>query len=288
MIERMQEMLHAGSTEERTKLILGKLPVFTQKFESVGEMENAMVNFMRTTNSPKREIYVKTIKDFYSRKEYSKAVAGGKDKLLDKFVDDYILPYLSKEDLPALPELGEHLTDLVAIAILNGSEAEKIVQDCVLENHSEYIRNDMHWLRDLAITTESAALLSQRVISNSHTVNDLSNGLHVVAQQVWLVLLTRFRCVYGLQDKPVTRSQIILTINHTMSMLEDLYPEMCSIHKEHLLDLDTIFEQASAINAARCINSMYENNLAEDAKRETTKEDVVSAIQTLIDLLGKK
>ena len=288
MIERMQEILHAGSTEERTKLILGKLPVFTQKFESVGEMENAMVNFMRTTNSPKREIYVKTIKDFYSRKEYSKAVAGGKDKLLDKFVDDYILPYLSKEDLPTLPELGEHLTDLISIAVLNDSEAEKIVQDCVLENHSEYIRKDMHWLRDLAITTESAALLSHRVISNSHTVNDLSNGLHVVAQQVWLVLLTRFRCVYGLQDKPVTRSQIILTINHTMSMLEDLYPEMCSIHKEHLLDLDTIFEQASAINAARYINSMYENNLAEDAKRTTTKDDVASALQTLIDLLGKK
>ena len=288
MIERMQEILHAGSTEERTKLILGKLPVFTQKFESVGEMENAMVNFMRTTNAPKYEIYVKTIKDFYSRKEYSKAIAGGKDKLLDKFVDDCILPYLSEEDLLTLPELGEHLTDLISIAALNGSEAEKIVQDCVLENHSEYIRNDMHWLRDLAITTESAALLSHRVISNSHTVNDLSNGLHVVAQQVWLVLLTRFRCVYGLQDKPVTRSQIILTINHTMSMLEDLYPEMCSIHKEHLLDLDTIFEQASAINAARYINSMYENNLAEDAKRTTTKDDVASALQTLIDLLGKK
>ena len=288
MIERMQEMLRAGSSEERTKLILGKLPVFTQKFESVGEMENAMVNFMRTTNSPKREIYVKTIKDFYLRKEYSKAVAGGKDKLLDKFVDDYILPYLSEEDLPTLPELGEHLTDLISIAALNGSEAEKIVQGCVLEDHSEYTRKDMHWLRDLAITTESAALLSHRVISNSHTVNDLSNGLHVVAQQVWLVLLTRFRCVYGLQDKPVTRGQIILTINHTMSMLEDLYPEMCSIHKEHLLDLDTIFEQASAINAARYINSMYENNLAEGAKRETTKEDVVSALQTLIDLLGKK
>ena len=288
MIERMQEILHAGSTEERTKLILGKLPVFTQKFESVGEMENAMVNFMRTTNSPKREIYVKTIKDFYSRREYSKAVAGGKDKLLDKFVDEYILPYLSKEDLPTLPELGEHLTGFLAVIALNGSEAEKIVQDCVLENHSEYVRKDMHWLRDLAITTESAALLSHRVISNSHTVNDLSNGLHVVAQQVWLVLLTRFRCVYGLQDKPVTRSQIILTINRTMSMLEDLYPEMCSIHKEHLLDLDTIFEQASAINAARYINSMYENNLAEDAKRKTTKEDVVSALQTLIDLLGKK
>jgi len=288
MIERMQEILHAGSTEERTKLILGKLPVFTQKFESVGEMENAMVNFMRTTNAPKYEIYAKTIKDFYLRKEYSKAVAGGKDKLLDKFVDEYVLTYLSKEDLPTLPELGEHLTGLTAIAGLYESEAEKIVQDCVLENHSEYIRKDMHWLRDLAITTESAALLSHRVISNSHTVNDLSNGLHVVAQQVWLVLLARFRCVYGLQDKPVTRSQIILTINHTMSMLEDLYPEMCSIHKEHLLDLDTIFEQASAINAARYINSMYENNLAEDAKRETTKEDVASALQTLIDLLGKK
>lgn len=288
MIERMQEILHAGSTEERTKLILGKLPVFTQKFESVGEMENAMVNFMRTTNSPKREIYVKTIKDFYLRKEYSKAVAGGKDKLLDKFVDEYILPYLSKEDLPTLPELGEHLTGFLTLIALNDSEAEKIVQDCVLENHSEYIRNDMHWLRDLAITTESAALLSHRVISNSHTVNDLSNGLHVVAQQVWLVLLTRFRCVYGLQDKPVTRSQIILTINRTMAMLEDLYPEMCSIHKEHLLDLDTIFEQASAINAARYINSMYENNLAEDAKRKTTKDDVASALQTLIDLLDKK
>ena len=287
MIERMQEILHAGSTEERTKLILGKLPVFTQKFESVGEMENAMVNFFMRTNSPKREIYVKTTKDFYSRKEYNKAVAGGKDKLLDKFVDEYILPYLSKEDLPTLPELGEHLTGFLAIIALNDSEAEKIVQDCVLENHSEYIRNDMHWLRDLAITTESAALLSQRVISNSHTVNDLSNGLHVVAHQVWLVLLTRFRCVYGLQDKPVTRSQIILTINHTMAMLEDLYPEMCSIHKEHLLDLDTIFEQASAINAARYINGMYENNLAEDVK-PITKEVVASALQTLIDLLGKK
>ena len=286
MIERMQEILHAGSNEERTKLILGKLPVFTQKFESVGEMENAMVNFFMRTNSPKREIYVKTTKDFYSRKEYSKAVAGGKDKLLDKFVDEYILPYLSKEELP-LPELGEHLTGFLAIIALNDSEAEKIVQDCVLENHSEYIRNDMHWLRDLAITTKSAALLSHRVISNSHTVNDLSNGLHVVAHQVWLVLLTRFRCVYGLQDKPVTRSQIILTINHTMAMLEDLYPEMCSIHKEHLLDLDTIFEQASAINAARYINDMYENNLAEDVK-PITKEAVASALQTLIDLLGKK
>ena len=288
MIKRMQEILHAGSTEERTKLILGKLPGFTQKFESVGEMENAMVNFMRTTNSPKREIYVKTIKDFYSRREYSKVVAGGKDKLLDKFVDDRILPYLSEEDLLTLPELGEHLTDLISIAALNGSEAEKIVQDCVLENHSEYISKDMHWLRDLAITTESAALLSHRVISKSHTVNDLSDGLHVVAHQVWLVLLTRFRCVYGLQGKPVTRSQIILTINRTMAMLEDLYPEMCSTHKEHLLDLDTIFEQASAINAARYINSMYENNLAEDAKRTTTKDDVASALQTLIDLLGKK
>ena len=287
MIERVQEILHAGSNEERTKLILGKLPVFTQKFESVGEMENAMVNFFMRTNSPKREIYVKTSKDFYSRKEYSNAVAGCKDKLLDKFVDEYILPYLSKEDLPTLPELGEHLTGFLAIIALNDSEAEKIVQDCVLENHSEYIRNDMHWLRDLAITTESAALLSHRVISNSHTVNDLSNGLHVVAHQVWLVLLTRFRCVYGLQDKPVTRSQIILTINHTMAMLEDLYPEMCSIHKEHLLDLDTIFEQASAINAARYINGMYENNLAEDVK-PITKEVVASALQTLIDLLGKK
>ena len=47
----MQEILHAGSTEERTKLILGKLPVFTQKFESVAEMENAMVNDLSETKN---------------------------------------------------------------------------------------------------------------------------------------------------------------------------------------------------------------------------------------------
>lgn len=288
MIERMQEMLRAGSSEERTKLILGKLPVFTQKFESVDEMEDAMTEFMRNTNTPKRPSYVKTLKEFYSDKEYSKAKAGSDDKLLDKFVDDFILPYLQSNDLPFLPEMGNHIVSLEDITSLNDNEAETIVQDCILENNPKYARKDLHWLKDVATTVESAALLSHRVISSSHTVNDLTNGLQVVAHQVWLVLLTRFRAVYDLQDKPVTRGQISLTINRTMNMLENLYPEMCTIHKEHLSDLDTIFEQVSAINATRFINGMYEANLAEDAKRETTKDDVVSALKKLIDLLDKE
>lgn len=286
MIERMQEMLHAGSSEERTKLILGKLPVFTQKFESVDEMEDAMLEFMRSTNSPKRASYVKTLKEFYSNKEYSKAKLGSEDKLLDKFVDDFILPYL-QYDLPFLPEMKNHIVSLEDITSLKDNEAETIVQDYILENNPKYARKDLHWLKNVATAVESAALLSHRIISSSHTVNDLTNGLQVVAHQVWLVLLTRFRAVYGLQDKPVTRSQISLTFNRTMVMLEDLYPEMCTVHKQHLSDLDTIFEQASAINATRCINGMYEANLTEDAKRETTKDDVVSALKKLIDLLDK-
>ena len=287
MIERMQEMLRAGSSEERTKLILGKLPVFTKKFESVDEMEDAMTEFMRSTNSPKRASYVKTIREFYSKKEYSKAKAGSEDKLLDKFVDDCILPYLQSNDFPFLPEMGNHILSL-DITSLNNNEAETIVQDCILENNPKYARKDLHWFEDVATTVESAAMLSHRVIASSHTVNDLTNGLTVVAHQVWLVLLTRLRVVYDLQDKPVTRGQISLTINRTMSMLEDLYPEMCSIHKEHLSDLETIFEQASAISATRYINAMHEANLAEDAKHETTKDDVVSALKKLIDLLDKE
>lgn len=284
MIERMHEMLNM-SGDERTKTILGKLPVFTQKFESVDEMEDAMTEFMRNTNSPKRQSYVKTIKEFYADKEYSKAKAGAEDKLLDKFVADYVVPYLNTNDLPMLPEMGNHLMELPTIAALNNSDAETFIQENVLENKPEYMRKDLHWLKDVATTVESAAMLSHRVISKSHTINDLSNGLHVVAHQVWGVLLTRFRAVYGLQDKPVTRGQIVITINRTMSMLEDLYPELCQNHKDHISDLDTFFEQASALNATRYISEMYEQNLAEGVRKETTKSDVISALKKLIEII---
>lgn len=283
-IERMHEMLSMNG-DERTKLILGKLPVFTQKFESVDEMKDAMTEFMRNTNSPKRPSYVKTIKEFYADREYSKAIAGAVDKLLDKFVDDYVVPYLNTDDLPLLPELGNYLMELKDIAAFNNSDTETFIQENVLENKPEYMRKDLHWLKDIATTVESAAMLSHRVISKSHTVNDLSNGLHVVAHQVWGVLLTRFRAVYGLQDKPVTHGQIVITINHTMSILEDLYPELCQNHKDHISDLDTLFEQASALNATRYINEMFEQNLAEGVREETTKVDVVSALKKLIEIL---
>ena len=283
-IERMHEMLSMNG-DERIKLILGKLPVFTQKFESVDEMKDAMTEFMRNTNSPKRPSYVKTIKEFYADKEYSKAIAGAVDKLLDKFVDDYVVPYLNTDDLPLLPELGNYLMELKDIAAFNNSDTETFIQENVLENKPEYMRKDLHWLKDIATTVESAAMLSHRVISKSHTVNDLSNGLHVVAHQVWGVLLTRFRAVYALQDKPVTHGQIVITINLTMSILEDLYPELCQNHKDHISDLDTLFEQASALNATRYINEMFEQNLAEGVREETTKVDVVSALKKLIEIL---
>lgn len=284
MIERMHEVLNMNG-DERTKAILGKLPVFTQKFESVGEMEDAMTEFMRNTNSPKRSSYVKTIKKFYADKEYSKAEAGAKDKLLDKFVEDYVVPYLNTDDLPLLPEFGTYLMELKDIVALNNSYTETFIQENVLESKPEYMHKDLHWLKDVATTVEAAAMLSHRVISKSHTINDLSNGLHVVAHQVWGVLLTRFRAVYGLQDKPVTRGQIVITINHTMFMLEDLYPELCKNHKDYISDLDTLFEQVSALNATRYINEMFEQNLAEGARKETTKSDVVSALKKLIEIL---
>lgn len=284
MIERMHEMLNM-SRDERTKAILGKLPVFTQKFESVDEMEDAMTEFMRNTNSPKRSNYVKAIKEFYADKEYSKAKAGAEDKLLDKFVEDYVVPYLNTDDLPLLPEFGTYLMELPAIAALNNSDAETFIQKNVLENKPEYMRKDLHWLKDVAATVESAAMLSHRVISKSHTINDLINGLPVVAHQVWGVLLTRFRAVYGLQDKPVTRGQIVITINRTMSMLEDLYRELCQNHKDHISDLDTLYEQTSALKATRYINEMFEQNLAEGVRKETTKSDVVSALKKLIETL---
>ena len=284
MIERIHERLNM-SGDERTKAILGKLPVFTQKFESVDEMEDAMTEFMRNTNSPKRSNYVKTIKEFYADKEYSKAKAGAEDKLLDKFVEDYVVPYLNIDDLPLLPEFGTYLMELPAIAALNNSDAETFIQKNVLENKPEYMRKDLHWLKDVATTVESAAMLSHRVISKSHTINDLINGLPVVAHQVWGVLLTRFRAVYGLQDKPVTRGQIVITINRTMSMLEDLYRELCQNHKDHISDLDTLYEQTSALKATRYINEMFEQNLAEGVRKETTKSDVVSALKKLIETL---
>lgn len=284
MIERMHEMLNM-SRDERTKAILGKLPVFTQKFESVDEMEDAMTEFMCNTNSPNRSNYVKTIKEFYADKNYSKAKAGAEDKLLDKFVDDYVIPYLDTDDLPLLPEFGTYLIELKDIVALNSSDAETFIQENVLENKPEYMRKDLHWLKDVATTVKSAAMLSHRVISKSHTINDLYNGLSVVAHQIWGVLLTRFRAVYGLQDKPVTRGQIVITISRTMSMLEDLYPELCQNHKDHISDLDTFFEQASALNATRYINEMFEQNLAEDARKETTKSDVVSALKKLIEII---
>lgn len=283
-IERMHKMLNMNS-DERTKAILGKLPVFTQKFESVDEMKDAMTEFMRNTNSPKRPSYVKTIKEFYADKEYSKAKAGTEDKLLDKFVDDYIVPYLNTDDLPLLPEFGNYLMELKDIAALSNSDTETFIQENVLENKPEYMRKDLYWLIDIATTVESAAMLSHRVISKSHTINDLNNGLHVVAHQVWVVLLTRFRAVYGLQNKPVTCGQITITINRTMSMLKDLYPELCQNHKDHISDLDTLFEQSSALNATRYINEMFEQNLAEGVREETTKDDVVSALKKLIEIL---
>lgn len=284
MTERMLEMLNMNR-DERTKTILGKLPVFTQKFKSVDEMEDAMTEFMRNTNSPERSSYVKTIKGFYANKEYSKAKAGAEDKLLDKFVDDYVIPYLATNDLPLLTEFGEHLIELPAIAALNNSDAETFVQENVLVNKPEYMHKDLHWLKDVATAVKSAAMLSQRVISKSHTINDLINGFPVVAYQVWGLLLTRFRAVYGLQDKPVTRGQIATTINPTMSILEDLYPELCDNHKDHISDLDTLFEQISALNATRYINKMFEQNLAEGTRKETTESDVVSALKKLIEIL---
>ena len=283
-IKRMHEMLNMNG-DERTKAILGKLPVFTQKFESVDEMEDAMAEFMLNTNSPRRPNFVKTIKEFYTDREYSKAKVGAEDKLLDKFVDDYVVPYLNTNDLPILSEFSNHLMKLTAIAALNSSDAETFIQENVLENKPEYMRKDLHWLKDVVTTVKSAAMLSHRVISKSHTVNDLNNGFHVVAHQVWGVLLTRFRAVYGLQDKPVTRGQIVITINYTLSMLEDLYPELCQNHKDLVSDSATLFEQASAINATRYINEMFEQNLAEGARKETTKSDVVSALKNLLEIL---
>ena len=283
-IERMHEIVDM-SVDERTKAILGKLPVFTQKFESVGEMEDAMTEFMRNTNSPKRSSYVETIKEFYADKKYSKAKAGSEDKLLDKFVDDYVVPYLNTDDLPPLPEFGNYLMELPAIAVLNNSDVETFIQENVLENKPKYMCKDLHWLKGVAIVVESAALLSHRVISKSHTINDLSNGFHVVAHQVWGALLTHFRAVYGLQDKPVTRGQIVATVNYTMSILEDLYPELCQNHKDLISDLDTLFKQASALNATRYINEMFEQNLAEGARKETIESDVVSALKKLIEIL---
>lgn len=284
MTERMLEMLNMNR-DERTKTILGKLPVFTQKFKSVDEMEDAMTEFMRNTNSPKRSSYVKIIKGFYANKEYSKAKAGAEDKLLDKFVDDYVIPYLDTDDLPLLTEFGNHLIELPAIAALNNSDAETFVQENVLNNKPEYTHKDLHWLKDVATAVKSAAMLSQRVISKSHTINDLINGFPVVAYQVWGLLLTRFRAVYGLQDKPVTRGQIVTTINPTMSILDDLYTELCQNHKDHISDLDTLFEQISALNATRHINEMFEQNLAEGTGKETTESDVVSALKKLIEIL---
>lgn len=283
-IKRMHELLNMNG-DEHIKAILGKLPVFTKKFESVDEMENAIKEFMRNTNSPKRPSYIETIKEFYADKEYSKAKTGTEDKLLDKFVDDCIIPYLSTDALPILNELGKHIMELASITKLNNSDTEIFVQECVLENKPEYIHKDLHWLNNVISTFEAGALLSHRVISKSYTINDLNHGIHVVAHQVWLTLLTRFRAVYDLQDKPVTRGQIVITINRTMDMLKDLYVEMCQNHKNHILDLDTLFEQMTAVNATRHINKMFEENLAEDVREETTKSDVVSALKKLIEIL---
>lgn len=282
--EHMHEMLNMNDAE-LAKAILGKLPVFTQKFESVDEMEDAMVEFMHNTNSPNRSSYVKTTKGFYTDREYNKSKAGAEDKLLDKFVDDYVVPYLSTNALPLLPEFSEHLMELPAIVALNNSDTETFVQEDVLENKPEHMHKDLCWLKDLAITVEAAAMLSHRVISKARTTNDLNNGLHLVAQQVWGVLLTRFRAVYGLQDKPITRGQIAIATNCTMSILKDLYPELCQNHKDHISDLDTIFEQISALIATRYINEMFKQNLAEGVCKKTTNSDVISALKKLIEIL---
>lgn len=286
-IERMHELLNMNG-EEHIKAILGKLPTFTKKFESVDEMENAIKEFMRGTNSPKRTSYVKTIKDFYANREYNEAKAGTEDKLLDKFVDDCIVPYLSTDDLPSLTKLGNHIMKLTPIVELDKSDTEIFVQECVLENKPEYMRKDLHWLKDTTVSLKAAASLAHRVISTSHTLNDLTYGIRVVEHQVWLVLLTRLRAVYGLQDKPVTRGQIVLTINHTVEMLEDLYPEMCQNHKNHILDLDTLFEQTIAVNATRHINEMFEQNLVEGVRKEADKANVVAALEKLIEVLNNK
>lgn len=286
-IKRMHELLNMNG-DEHIKTILGKLPVFTKKFESVDEMENAIKEFMRSTNSPKRPSYVKTIKEFYVDREYNEAKAGTEDKLLDKFVDDCIIPYLSTNDLPVLNELGDHIMKLTPIAELNNSDTEIFVQECVLENKPEYIRKDIQWLKDTTVSLNAAALLAHRVISTAHTLNDLTYGIHVVEHQVWLVLLTRLRAVYGLQDKPVTRGQIVLTINHTMEMLEDLYPKMCQNHKNHILDLDTLFEQTIAVNATRHINEMFEQNLVEGVREEADRAGIVTALEKLIEVLNNK
>lgn len=284
VFERMHQMLNMNN-DERTELILGKLPVFTKKFESVDEMEDALTEFMSNTNSPKRPHYVETIKTFYTNKEYRKATSSSKDKLLDEFVDKHIIPYLSIDDLPILSHIVAHIIDSKDIVALDKSETETFIQNNVLENNPEYARKDLRWLKDVATTIESAATLSHRVISKTYSVNDLSNGLHVVLHQVWLVLLTRFRVVYGLQDKPVTRGQILITANRTMTILKDLYCDMCQVHKEHISDLDTIFEQASASNATRYINELFEQNLAEDAKAKDDKSDVVIVLEKLIKML---
>lgn len=286
-IKRMRELLNMNG-DEHIKAVLGKLPTFTEKFKSVDEMENALKEFMRGTNSPKRPNYVKTIKDFYTDREYNKAKLDTEDKLLDKFVDDYIIPYLSTNDLPVLTELGNHIAKLTPIAELNNSDTEIFVQECVFEEKPECIRKDLHWLKDITVSLTAAASLAHRVISTSHTLNDLTHGIRVVEHQVWLILLTRFRAIYGLQDKPVTRGQIVFTINHTMEMLDDLYPEMCQNHRNHILDLDTLFEQTIAVNATRHINEMFEQNLAEDVREEKDKAGVVAALQKLIEVLGNK
>lgn len=284
VFERMHKMLNMNN-DERTELILGKLPVFTKKFESVDEMEDALTEFMSNTNSPKRPYYVEAIKTFYTDKEYNKATTNGEDKLLNEFVDKYIIPYLSTDDLPSLTDIVAHILELKDIIALKGSETETFIQDNVLENKPEHMRKDLHWLKDVATAVESAATLSHRVISKALSVNDLANGLQVVSHQVWLVLLTRFRIVYGLQDKPVTGGQILITANRTMNMLKDIYTDMCQVHKEHISDLDTIFEQASASNATRYINALFEQNLAEDAKAKDDKSDVVIVLEKLIKML---
>lgn len=282
--ERMHQVLNMNN-DERAELILGKLPVFTKKFESVDEMEDALTEFMSNTNSPKRPYYVEAIRTFYTDKEYSAATLDTEDKLLNEFVDKHIIPYLRTNDLPILNNLVLHILESKEIIALKASETETFVQDNVLENKPEYMRKDLRWLSNVATTVEAAATLSHRVISKALSANDLANGLQVVSHQVWLVLLTRFRIVYGLQDKPVTNGQILITANRTMNMLKDLYPDMCQVHKEHISDLDTIFEQASASSATQYINKLFEQNLAEDAKAKDDKSNVVVALEKLIKML---
>lgn len=284
VFERMHKMLNM-SNDERTELILGKLPVFTKKFESVDEMEDALTEFMSNTNSPKRPHYVQTIKTFYTDKEYSIATTNREDEILDRFVNMHIIPYLRTDDLPSLDDLVSHILESKDMIALKNSGTEAFVQDNVLENKPEYARKDLRWLSDVATTVEAAATLSHRVISKAISVNDLANGLHVVAHQVWLVLLTRFRIAYDLQDKPVTGGQILITANKTMNILKDMYTDMYQVHKKHISDLDTIFEQASASNATRYIHELFKQNLAEDAEAKDNKSDVVAALEKLIKML---